>query len=97
MQTESLFPLAYLFSDKYKTKYSSVKKRKTHVFHISALTFHYLCNYEGRIRFGIVKSGIRFPFVSVLTSRYLYNECNRQKQWQNESYYFFSYSVHYRS
>ena len=73
------------------------KKEKNTRFYISALSFHYLCNYEDRIRFGIVKSEIRFPFVSVLTSRYLCNECNRQKQWQNESYYFFSYSAHYRS
>ncbi|WP_410078111.1 hypothetical protein, partial [Barnesiella intestinihominis] len=31
----------------------------------------YLCEYEDRLRFGIVKSETRFPFVSALTFRYL--------------------------
>ena len=30
----------------------------------------YLCKYENRMRFGIVKSEIKFPFVSALTFRY---------------------------
>ena len=31
----------------------------------------YLCKYENRMRFGIVKTEIKFPFVSALTFRYL--------------------------
>ena len=31
----------------------------------------YLCKYENRMRFGIVKSEIKFPFVSALTLHYL--------------------------
>ena len=30
----------------------------------------YLCKYENRMRFGIVKLEIKFPFVSALTFRY---------------------------
>ena len=33
--------------------------------------FFYICNYEYRIRFGIVKSEMNFPFASALTFRYL--------------------------
>ncbi|WP_302017181.1 hypothetical protein, partial [Barnesiella intestinihominis] len=36
-----------------------------------ALGFSYLCHYEDRIRFGIAKSEMRFPFVSVFIFRYL--------------------------
>ena len=32
---------------------------------------YYLCTYEDRLRFGIAKSEIKFPFVSALTFRYL--------------------------
>ena len=32
---------------------------------------YYLCTYEDRLRFGIAKSEIKFPFVSALTYRYL--------------------------
>ena len=31
----------------------------------------YLCHYGDRMRFGIAKSEMKFPFVSVLTFRYL--------------------------
>ena len=31
---------------------------------VSALSFHYLCQYEDRMRLGIAKSGMRFPLVS---------------------------------
>ena len=48
---------------------------------VSALSFHYLCQYEDRMRFGIAKSGMRFPFVSAFTFHYLcklyvYDSCN---------------------
>lgn len=36
-----------------------------------ALTFRYLCEYEDRLRFGIVKSETGFPFASALTFHYL--------------------------
>ena len=32
---------------------------------------YYFCTYEDRLRFGIAKSEIKFPFVSALTFRYL--------------------------
>ena len=32
---------------------------------------YYLCTYEDRLRFGIAKSEIKFPFVSALTFCYL--------------------------
>ncbi len=32
---------------------------------------YYLCTYEDRLRFGIVKTEIKFPFVSALTLHYL--------------------------
>ena len=32
---------------------------------------YYLCTYEDRLRFGIAKSEIKFPFVSALTLHYL--------------------------
>lgn len=38
---------------------------------VSALSFHYLCQYEDRMRLGIAKSGMRFPFVSALAFHYL--------------------------
>ena len=37
----------------------------------SALAYMYLCHYGDRMRFGIAKSEMKFPFVSVLTFRYL--------------------------
>ena len=36
-----------------------------------AFDFRYLCEYEDRLRFGIVKSETGFPFASALTFRYL--------------------------
>ena len=36
-----------------------------------AFDFRYLCEYEDRLRFGIVKSETRFPFASALTFHYL--------------------------
>ena len=32
---------------------------------------YYFCTYEDRLRFGIAKSEIKFPFVSALSFRYL--------------------------
>ena len=37
----------------------------------SALAYTYLCHYEDRMRFGIAKSEMKFPFVSALTFRYI--------------------------
>ena len=36
---------------------------------------YYFCTYEDRLRFGIAKSEIKFPFVSALTFRYLCIKC----------------------
>lgn len=35
------------------------------------ILFPYLCEYEDKLRFGIVKSEMEFPFASALTFRYL--------------------------
>ena len=48
-----------------------IVKSETRFPFVSALTFHYFCEYEDRMRFGIVKSETRFPFVSALTFHYL--------------------------
>ena len=40
------------------------------------ILFPYLCEYEDKLRFGIVKSEMEFPFASALTFRYL---CLKQK------------------
>ena len=37
----------------------------------SALAYMYLCHYGDRVRFGMVKSEMKFPFASALTFRYL--------------------------
>ena len=51
---------------------------------------YYLCTYEDRLRFGIAKSEIKFPFVSALTFRYLcklyiYDSCNID-EWKSSEF-----------
>ena len=48
-----------------------VRQKKLSSIELFAFDFHYLCEYEDRLRFGIVKSETRFPFASALTFHYL--------------------------
>ena len=49
----------------------SCSAKKLSSIELFAFDFRYLCTYEDRLRFGIVKSETEFPFASALTFHYL--------------------------
>ena len=48
---------------------------------------YYLCTYEDRLRFGIAKSEIKFPFVSALTFHYICEFSNIKIRFNRYKFY----------